>query len=69
MADILPGEIFTNFYTQKGIMGEEEAPREKKHLDVKSNTILTHFEFLRNYAEFLSNIARVLVGLITRSLF
>lgn len=48
--------IFTNFYTQKGIMGEEEAPREKKkYLDVKSNTILTRFEFLRN-------IARVLVG-------
>ena len=23
--------IFTNFYTQKGIMGEEEAPREKKN--------------------------------------
>lgn len=51
-------------------MGEEEAPREKKkYLDVKSNTILTRFEFLRNYAEFLRNyaeflrnIARVLVG-------
>ena len=44
-------------------MGEEEAPRgKKKYLDVKSNTILTRFEFLRNYAEFLRNVARVLVG-------
>jgi len=43
--------IFTNFYTKKGIRGEEEAPRKKKkkHLDVTSNTILTRFEFLRNY--------------------